>query len=59
MVQVIASQKSETSYNMETNEQDSQEVATQSFYLSPLSIATHARQYLKQEPSALAVHAGI
>ena len=24
-----------------------------------LSIATHARQYLKQEPSALAVHAGI
>ena len=44
---------------METNEQDSQEVATQPFYLSSLSIGTYARQYLKQEPSALAVHAGI
>jgi hypothetical protein len=39
--------------------QDSQEVATQSFYLSPLSIGTDARQYSKQEPSALAVLAGI
>ena len=59
MVQVIASQESETSYNMETNEQDSQEVVAYPFYLSSLSIGTYARQYLKQEPSALAVHAGI
>ena len=44
---------------MEPNEQDIQEVATQSFHLSSLSDGTYARQYLKQEPSALAVHAGI
>ena len=50
--QDIAPQKSETPYNMATNEQDSQEMATQSFYLSPISVGTDARQYLKQEPSA-------
>jgi RNA-directed DNA polymerase len=34
-------------------------LATVSFYLPPLSIRTYARQYSKQEPSALAVRAGI
>ena len=45
--------------NMETDVQVSQKLATLPFYLPPLSIRTHARQYLKQEPSALAVRAGI
>jgi len=40
-------------------DQDSQEVVAKPFYLSSLSLGTYTRQYLKQEPSALAVHAGI
>ena len=59
VVQVIASQESEASSNMGTYEQAGKEVVTEPFYLSSLSAGTYARQNLKQEPSALAVHAGI